>query len=170
MSTEFFRKFADMITEADQAPLRKFAQNRDAERYVMKLVQQGKDIEEILADPSVRGSNLPDETVKNLWANAPDFNSGDATTRQKTQIKKLLQAGKTDEQIIASMGPDFTDTGCIRFFRNKMGEATPIQKTQVKQLVQAGKTDEQIIASMGPDFTDANWVGLQPWVKHLRYK
>jgi hypothetical protein len=74
---EFFRKYADLITEAESTPvIRKFAQNRDAERYVMKLIKQGKDIEEILADPSVYHSNLSDKLIKNLWANAPDSDDG----------------------------------------------------------------------------------------------
>ena len=72
MTTEFFRKFADMITEAEQVQVRKFAQNRDAERYVMKLCSQGKDIAEILADPAVAQSNLSDDTIKLIWANQPD--------------------------------------------------------------------------------------------------
>jgi sugar diacid utilization regulator len=72
MTTEFFRKFADLITEAEQVQVRKFAQNRDAERYVMKLVRQGKHIDEILADPAVAQSNLSDDTIKLLWANADE--------------------------------------------------------------------------------------------------
>ena len=72
MTTEFFRKFADILTEAEQVQVRKFAQNRDAERYVMKLCSQGKDIAEILADPAVAQSNLSDDTIKLIWANQPD--------------------------------------------------------------------------------------------------